>query len=568
MRLSATIILLLSGAMAARAQQSPDPQQLLYYQRYQSARNALHTALKAEPENARNWYWLSQAYLQEEKLQPLRDTLAAAPASVTGSPLFGVIRGHLLLVEGRTDSAQWFFDKAIDDSRQKNVDVLAGVARAYIDAKAGDASLALLTLEKAFKREKKDPVLYTLQGDAYRKLGNGTEAYRSYEAALASHEGKFAPASFQLGKIFVAQKNPELYLTYFEQAIKDDPQYAPAYYELYYHYYFLDVAKASEHFKQYVANADPSPENELLWADLLYLGKEYDQAIDKTKQLIAADTDNASPRLYKLLAYSYLGKEDTATAMAYMHSFLAKEADSNYVLRDYDLMGGLYATQAGKEDSAALFYEKALTKVEDSAAYYGYYRKLADLTAKTKNFSAQAGWLSKYYENNPRATNLDLFNWGLAHFRAEEYQLADTVFGRYIAQYPDQGFGYYWRARSNALLDSGMVNGTAIPHYNRLIEVLEKDTTNATNRKWLVEAYGYLAAYETNTEKDFPGAIAYLEKVLTIDPANKDAQRYIEILQKSAAAPAATANAEAGQQAKNSTTDGSGDKKEKEMNLN
>ena len=88
------------------------------------------------------------------------------------------------------------------------------------------------------------------------------------------------------------------------------------------------------------------------------------------------------------------------------------------------------------------------------------------------------------------------------------------------------------RARSNALLDSTMESGIAIPHYNKLIEVLEKDTSNATNKKWLVEAYGYVAAYETNKEKDYDTAIEYLEKVLTIDPANKDAQRYLSILEK------------------------------------
>ncbi|WEK34364.1 MAG: hypothetical protein P0Y53_17905 [Candidatus Pseudobacter hemicellulosilyticus] len=566
MRIPATLTVLLSGVMMAQAQQAPEPQQFLYYQRYQSARDALHTQLKAEPANARTWYWLSQAYLQNDQIQAFKDTMVNAPAAVVESPLFTVVRGHLSLLNGQADSAHLYFEKAMSDSKNKNVEVLAAVARAHVDAKAGDGNQALLALEKAFKREKKDPVLFTLQGDAYRKLANGTEAYRSYEAAIANNNGQYAPASFQLGKIFVAQKNPELYVTYFEQAIKNDAAFAPAYYELYYHYYFLDVAQASANFKQYVANTDTNPENDLLWADLLYLGKAYDQAITKTNELIAAHPENTSPRLYKLLAYSYLGKQDTATALNYMHTFLAKEVDSNYVLRDYDLMAELYATQPGKEDSAALFYQKALTRVEDSAAYYGYYKKLGNLMAATKNYSAQAGWLGKYYDNNARATNLDLFNWGLAHFRAEEYQLADTVFGTYIGKYPEQGFGYYWRARSNALMDSGMVTGTAIPHYEKLIAVLELDTSNATNRKWLVESYGYIAAYQTNTAKDFPAAISYLEKVLTIDRDNKDAARYIEILEKNmASTPAAGASAEPGQQARNSTDGTADDRKQKEM---
>ncbi|WP_425476385.1 MFS transporter [Paraflavitalea speifideaquila] len=122
----------------------------------------------------------------------------------------------------------------------------------------------------------------------------------------------------------------------------------------------------------------------------------------------------------------------------------------------------------------------------------------------------------------------------MAHFKAEEYAQADTVFGKYIEKYPEQSFGYYWRARANSLKDSAMEKGLAIPHYHALAGVLEKDSASATatTKKWLVEAYGYIAAYETNQEKDYADAIEHLQKILEIDPANKDAQQYISILEK------------------------------------
>jgi tetratricopeptide (TPR) repeat protein len=131
------------------------------------------------------------------------------------------------------------------------------------------------------------------------------------------------------------------------------------------------------------------------------------------------------------------------------------------------------------------------------------------------------------------ASNIDLFNWGIANFKAESYVQADTVFGLYTQKYPDQAFGYYWRARTNSLRDSAMEKGLAVPHYNQLIEILEKDTTdNKTNKKWLIESYGYLAAYETNEVKDYKTAIENLKKILGIGPENKDAQQYISTLEK------------------------------------
>ncbi|HEY6503312.1 MAG TPA: hypothetical protein VIZ28_05000, partial [Chitinophagaceae bacterium] len=95
-----------------------------------------------------------------------------------------------------------------------------------------------------------------------------------------------------------------------------------------------------------------------------------------------------------------------------------------------------------------------------------------------------------------------------------------------------QGFGYYWRARSNAVLDSAVEKGLAVPHYVKLIEVIGKDTLTSTDKKWLKEAYGYLGSYEANTEKDYPEAISYFEKLLEIDPSNETVVKNIRILEK------------------------------------
>ncbi|HEX6333600.1 MAG TPA: hypothetical protein VFZ78_05185, partial [Flavisolibacter sp.] len=55
-------------------------------------------------------------------------------------------------------------------------------------------------------------------------------------------------------------------------------------------------------------------------------------------------------------------------------------------------------------------------------------------------------------------------------------------------------------------------------------------------KKWTIEAYGYLAAYEANTMKDYSEAIGYFEKLLEVDPGNESAKKYIEILEKDTAA--------------------------------
>jgi len=125
-----------------------------------------------------------------------------------------------------------------------------------------------------------------------------------------------------------------------------------------------------------------------------------------------------------------------------------------------------------------------------------------------------------------------LFNWGLAHYQAGELLEADTVFGQYIEKYPEQSFGYYWRARVNSAIDKEMKDGLAVPYYSKLAEVMQNDTANASYKRWMIESYSYLAAYEANTQKDYREAIEYFGKLLEVDPENEEAKKYIAILEK------------------------------------
>ncbi|MBO9200658.1 MULTISPECIES: tetratricopeptide repeat protein [Niastella] len=535
MKKGTLLFLCVITSLVAVSQNSEDAKKFIYYERYKSAEELLQQIVKADPANAEGWYLLSKAYLSSDNPAPLENLLTQAPASLKGEPFYQVAYGSYLLHKGNKDSATYYFDQALDKTREKNAAILSAIANAQIVAKSGDANYAVMLLNKAIDREKKDPALFTMLGDAQRKLGNGSDAYKSYMMAL-DKDGKYGAALYRMGKIFVSQKNPEMYLKYFNQVLEADSNYAPAVYELYYHYYFTEPQKAMEYFKQYVAKSDPARSNDVLYTDLLYLNKQYQEAITNAQQLLGRNNGDSMPRLYKLMAYSYLGMKDSASAMTSMNRYFSKEVDTNLVVKDYEVMADLYASVDGKEDSAIAYYVKTVEMAKDQPDKFHFYKKLSDLYKGQKDYLNQAKWLGMFYTDNPKATNIDLFNWGIANFKAEAYQQADTVFGTYIQKYPDQAFGYYWRARVNSLSDSTMEKGAAIRWYNQLISMIDKESTNNTNKKWLIEAYGYLAAYQTNQVKDYRSATDNLKKILAIDPANKDAQQYITVLEKKMAA--------------------------------
>lgn len=519
------------GALVVQAQSVEQGAQQMYYEQYQSAENTLHQVLQQDPNNAGAWYNLAKDYLLENKVEKASDSIGLAPANVKSNPWYKVAYGTILLQQGKKDEAAINFNDALKDTKEKDAGILAAVAYAHINSKNGDANYAIDLLNKAIKRDKKNASLYTLQGDAYMKLSNGSEAFKLYQQATEVND-KYAPAYHKLGKIFITQKNPDMYVSYFQKAIAADPNYAPSLYSLYVYEFNRHPEKAMEYYKEYIAKSDASIENEYDLADLFYINKRYDKAIQKADAIVKAEGEKVQPRLYKLISYSYVEQKDSAKAFEFMQQYFSKEADSNTVAKDYLLMGDLYASVKQNDSLAFTYFDKAVALEKDSTELVKYYKRFAELAANNKNYSQQAKWLGKYYNATSTATNIDLFNWGLAHYRAEEFAGADTVFGIYVSKYPEQSFGYYWQAKSKALEDKDMSQGLAIPAYQKLIEVLQKKPNDTNYKKWMVEAYAYLAAYETNTQKDYAEAVDYFEKVLEIDPQNTDAKKYIDLLAK------------------------------------
>ncbi len=522
--------LLIAFYYQPKAQSLTKAQQDLTYQRYESAFKELTVLLHTNPDDAQAWWLLTRVMLHDHRVQAAHDMLLLLPAATSQQPFALCAYGAVLLEQQKKDSAATLFTKALTDTKEKDPMILLAVATAHQEADSGDANYAIELLNKAIKRDKHTPGLYVALGNAYRKLMDGTNSYKAYQDALALDD-RNVDAMYRLGKIFVTQDNPEMYLKYFNDAVAADSTFAPAWFELYYHYYFHDVNKAMEYLNHYIANDDPGIKNDYLVTDLLYSSRQYQSAIDHARHLIGQQAGKSEPRLYKLIAYSYKELHDSTKALDYMKQYFQQQPDSGFVVKDYSTMAEIY-DELHQPDSAIAYYIKAGNLEKDSLQQRNYAKKLAGLYKGQKDYSNQAIWLGRYYQGNDRATNLDLFNWGLAHYMAKEFPLADTVFTLYVSKYPDQCFGYYWRARSAAAIDTTMT-GLAIPDYLKIVDIDSKDSTEKTNRKHLIESYGYIAAYKANTQKDYAGAIDYFQRLLALDPENSDAQRYIGILKKS-----------------------------------
>ncbi|MGB8192084.1 MAG: tetratricopeptide repeat protein, partial [Chitinophagaceae bacterium] len=61
------LLIIISGVASLHAQSLQQGNQYLYYERYQSAENSFHQALKQNPQDASAWHGLTKAYISQEE---------------------------------------------------------------------------------------------------------------------------------------------------------------------------------------------------------------------------------------------------------------------------------------------------------------------------------------------------------------------------------------------------------------------------------------------------------------------------------------------------------------------
>jgi tetratricopeptide (TPR) repeat protein len=541
--------LLLVGGVAglcspAFAQTVAQGKQFLYYQRYKSANDVFDKILAGNPNNIDAIYWKGQTLLSEHDSAAAGDLYSKALQTNGNAPMLLAGMGGVELRMGKAQDAKQRFETAISLTKGKDINVLDAVADNSIDAHSGDAQYAIEKLTQATQvKNFNNAETYLLMGDAYRKLIDGGNAVQSYQKALTL-DPKLAEAKFKIGKIYETQKNVEFYLPAYQDAVQIDPNYAPAYYALFNHYFeHGDATKATEQLNKYRAVSDPSTETDYAVASLLFVDHKYDEAISASKAAIQAQGDKVYPKYYLLMAYAYDAKKDSTTAKDNLNTYFQKQKPDALVAADYEFRGKVLTHF--HEDSVAAIeaYNKAIGLDTAKKEKQRIVKEAAD-DAKTMGAKgAYAYWLGVGYSLNDNANQNDIYNWGFANYSAGNYQAADSIFcGIYESKYPNEIFGYLWCKNSALALDDSLWSkGLPIEAYQKLGGIARRldSTAKAANgpdsikyKRYVVESYSQLAGYYNNVKKDKETAIFYLDQWIAVDPADPNPRKFKEILSR------------------------------------
>jgi predicted Zn-dependent protease len=518
------------------AQSIDEGKKFLNYEKFTSAKDVFSKMVTANPNDVDAVYWLGQTYLQNTDNT---DSVAAkelyqkALQANPNAALLLVGMGEVELMEGKKEDARNRFETAINLTKKRDLaDILLAVGRANVDVKNGDPVYAIDKLKQAADRDKKNAEIELVLGDAYRKMIDGANATIAYQNALAI-DPKSARASFMIGRIFETQGYGQeaIYMKYYNDAIAEDPNYAPVYYWLYNYYYQRDVNKSREYLNKYIAVADADSKNCYAQASLLYVSQLYKDAITKADQCItSAGAEKPFPNLYGLKAYSYDKMGDSLNAKKYFEEFFAKVNPDKIGPNDYATYAKVLlklstdSLQAIKNDSlAGVYVDKAIALDTIPANKINYIKSTAESLIAAKKYVEAGKWYAKVLDQKKDYGKVDLYYAGYNFYRGGDYPSSVSIWKLYQTKYPEDIFGWYMAARAKEGIDTSGEQGLAKPDYEKVIALGDTVADKSTVKDKLIPALRYMVAYSYNVQKDKDAALQFNDKILAIEPTDPTA---------------------------------------------
>lgn len=535
-------LILLSSLMTVglvNAQGIEEGKRFLYYEKFISAKNVFQGLLGANPANEEAAYWLGQTLLapdEDKDLAGARAVYAKALAANPNSALLNAGMGHVELLEGKTQEARNHFETAISLSKGKSIEVLdaVGFANGDFDSKLGDGAYAVEKLQQATSiKGFKDARILTDLGDAYRKVGDGGSAQRTYEAALAI-DPRYARAKYRIGRIYQSQgeTQKDIFLGYYNEAIALDPAYTRVYFTLHQYYYETDVVKSAEYLNKYLASKGSDETNAcFLQAQMKYAQGLFAETVTAANSCIAS-TPNPYPNLYGLVAYSSYKLGDSLGAKNAFEQYFQKQKPDKIGVRDRFTYGEVLLKFPGSEALAGTYIQQAVDQDSTEAGKVALLKSVASTYEKRGQYTEAGDWYKKVLNIKKTPTKNDIYNAGYSYYRIGKFAQASEVFDIYTQKYPDDIFGYYMMGKCYWGIDTTMVFGLANNAFAKAIQVGEAYPDKSKILAQLMGSYKYMIAYGANIEKNKELALSFADKALLVDATDQEVLTNKDIISK------------------------------------
>lgn len=544
-----SFLIALLGGSSVFAQSINDVKKAIDAEQYQKAQTITKSLVASNPSSGENHFFLGNLYLISDYPDSAKAVFSKGLAADDKYALNHVGLGAVALRTNNTSLAQQSFQKAIDQAKRKDNDPYVYAGKAYISAPKPDYAAALTYLQKAVEIDAKDAEAYLALGDAYRGQNKNSEAFSAYRTAF-DLDNKLLRAKVALGVINKEAQAWQESIDEFNNVLKTDANYAPAYRELAETYlrwanrstetadYQSKIKQALDSYVKYMDLTDRSLESRLRYADFLYLSKDFKGLESEVQEMVKMDKTN--PRIYRYLAYSAYENGNYPGSLEAMNTWMSKVDKDRLIAYDYLYLGKAQL----KTDSTGLGIQNLAKAVEMDSTVADQMSEIGKGLFAEKKYD-QAAQVYELALQGSKPSLTDRFYVGYSHYfnyvympeaQKPKYRAslvrADSAFNNVNKVVPTYALSYVYRARVNRLLDDEQnPKGLAVPHFEKFIEVqtaTPADKLTKANKTDLMDAYNYLGAYYIKTDQN--KAKELLRKTLEIDPSNEYATSTLKAL--------------------------------------
>lgn len=450
-------------------------------------------------------------------------------------------KGTLSLENKNLKEAENFFKQA-EKCSKKNPKLAIAIANAYYST---DPNAYAKQIEKncnnAFKWNPKDPDYYIFKGDDLgikKEWGQAAGQYElafGYEPTNIESRVKFANVDFFLNEERAVEALEEL-LTMVPNSALVQRELAEKYYEA--SAIKGNLPKAVEHYGSYYNNPNHFAKDEIRYAQLLLLSKDYDKSIDVCNTLI----NNTDIPAYKFLAYrlkfnALCGKQDWENAVNTGNEFFALPVNeaTPYSVADYSYFANAL-NRADRAVEAVSVFEKAIAQFPDNADLKA---QLASIYNKNKDYEKAAQLRQQIIDGGDYTTS-DLYQLVAAYCRLGENTQDDAVkqdaiskarvaVKELLEKEPNDMNYLNLAARVEVMAENNEYKGGALEYYNRLLAAVNANKNDENASYYYQNVYRYLATYNKNIGQ-MDAAKDYYRKWLENDPTNENLRNFVENL--------------------------------------
>lgn len=546
------IMVLTSLFQTIHAQDLQDAIKLTKSEQFNAADKLFSDLLAANPSDGDVYFYYGDNYLKRY----FADTMNVSLQEMTGKAQALFTKGiqqepsnpvnyaglaEIALLKHNPTEAQQYLDKAysllptrknkIQMTPEKAAHSLVKMADAFVMAKVKDTAQIFSYLREAEKLNPQDVDIYLVRGDAYIYLLNdGSNAISNYNIVQSLNPNS-SMANLRIGQLWMRAKQYQMALNYYEEGVKIDSTFAPAYREL---GFLLSkagrYAEAKKMFKKFLELSAGNLPARLQFINTLMELQDYPEALTEINDVLSIDTTIID--LYRARAYALYENEEFDKGLKAIEKFFDRSPQDKLRATDY------------------VYYGRLLSKNDlDSMAAPILYKAWEMDTSKTELLSEVAMSYIKYkdYEDAVRifvlkdslnkSNALDIYNWAKAYYNIQDYTKADVMFERFCDLQPTYVPGFTWWARTRFNLDPESDVGLAKPVYERILEITQDDT--AKQQKARLESYYYLAYFYYHQyvldKKNLDYAresLKFNNDVLAIDPENEKAKQMVDALKR------------------------------------